>query len=180
MRIISGKYRGRHIMPPRNIKARPTTDFAKEALFNLLANRIDFEGLDVLDLFAGTGGISLEFVSRGANHVTSVEIANVQQNFIIRTCKDLGINNLNLIRGDVFRFIKNTDLTFDFIYADPPYALPQLATIPDLIFDYGLLRNEGMLVLEHSASDDFSSHPYFAEHRNYGSVNFSFFMPAAE
>jgi len=177
MRIISGKYRGRHIVPPKNIKARPTTDFAKEALFNLLANRIDFEGLDVLDLFAGTGGISLEFVSRGANHVTSVEIANVQQNFIIRTSKELQITNLDVIRGDVFRFIKNTALKFDFIYADPPYALPQLTTIPDLIFDYGLLKENGMFVLEHSASDDFSAHPYFTEHRNYGSVNFSFFKP---
>ena len=176
MRIISGKYRGRRILPPHTINARPTTDFAKEALFNLLANRLDFEGIDVLDLFGGTGGISYEFVSRGARMVTCVELANQQQNFIIRTCRELGINNLNVIRGDVFRFVKSTSVQYDFIYADPPYALPQLATIPDLIFEHGLLREGGLFVLEHSASDNFEEHPHFSEHRNYGSVNFTFFQ----
>lgn len=175
MRIISGKYRGRRILPPHTIKARPTTDFAKEALFNLLANRIDFEGIKVLDLFGGTGGISYEFVSRGAAYVTCVELANQQQNFIIRTCKELGITNLNLVRGDVFRFLKSTINKYDFIYADPPYALPQLSTIPDIIFEKSLLSDSGLFVLEHSSADNFEHHPHFLEHRNYGSVNFTFF-----
>lgn len=176
MRIISGKYHGRHILPPHTIKARPTTDFAKEALFNLLANRIDFEEIDVLDLFAGTGGISYEFISRGAKSATCVELANQQQNFIIKTCKELGISNLTVVRGDVFKYIKNTDLQFDFIYADPPYALEQLPQIPDLIFSKGLLRKGGLMVLEHSAANNFQDHPNFIEHRSYGSVNFSFFQ----
>ncbi len=162
-------------MPPHTIKARPTTDFAKEALFNLLANRIDFEGIDMLDMFAGTGSISYEFVSRGAKSVTCVEIANQQQNFIIRTCRELGIDNLNVVRGDALKFVKATDLDFDFVFADPPYALPQVPLIPNLVFESGILRENGLFVLEHSTKNDFSNHPNFAEHRNYGSVNFTFF-----
>ena len=175
MRIISGKYRGRHITPPKNITARPTTDFAKESLFNLLQNRFDFEGLEVLDLFAGTGSISLECVSRGARKVTAVELAHVQQNFIIQTSKQLGITNLNVFRGDVFKYINACRLRFDFIFADPPYALPTLPTLPDLVFDKDLLRPEGWFVLEHSADNEFTTHPRFVEHRQYGSVNFTFF-----
>ena len=175
MRIISGKYRGRRLSPPKNITARPTTDFAKESLFNLLNNRIDFEGIDVLDLFAGTGGIGLEFVSRGALEVTAVELAHVQQNFIISTCKQLGINNLTVIRGDVFRFINACRLQFDFIYADPPYELDRLSELPDLIFEHELLKKDGVFVLEHSKNNDFATHPHFVEKRVYGSVNFSFF-----
>lgn len=176
MRIISGTFRGRRLMPPKNITARPTTDFAKESLFNLLNNRIDFEGIDMLDLFAGTGGIGLEFVSRGAREVIAIEMAHVQQNFIISTSKMLGINNLHVIRGDVFRYINSCNLQFDFIYADPPYALDTLETIPNLIFEHDLLRKEGWFVLEHGKQNDFSSHPHFVEKRTYGSVNFSFFQ----
>lgn len=162
--------------PPKNITARPTTDFAKESLFNLLLNRIDFEGIDMLDLFAGTGGIGLEFVSRGAREVTSVEMAHVQQNFIIQTCRQLGIHNLQLVRGDVFRYIKTCGIRYDFIYADPPYALPELPTLPDLVWEYGLLKEGGMMVLEHSKTHSFRDHPHFVEQRTYGSVNFSFFQ----
>ncbi|MCQ2311810.1 MAG: RsmD family RNA methyltransferase, partial [Paludibacteraceae bacterium] len=133
MRIISGKYGGRRLSPPKNITARPTTDFAKEALFNLLNNRLDFEGIDMLDLFAGTGGIGLEFISRGARSVTAVELAHTQQNFIISTCKQLGINNLSMVRGDVFKFLNACQLQFDFIYADPPYALDKLPELPELV-----------------------------------------------
>lgn len=176
MRIISGTFKGRRLTPPKNITARPTTDFAKESLFNLLQNRIDFEGMDMLDLFAGTGGIGIEFVSRGAREVTSVEMAHTQQNFIIQTCKLLGIKNLQLIRGDVFKFISACRTKYDFIYADPPYALDKLASIPDLIFEHEMLKEGGMLVLEHSKADEFSSHPHFVEHRKYGNVNFSFFQ----
>ena len=130
-------------MPPKNITARPTTDFAKESLFNLLTNRMDFEGVDMLDLFAGTGGIGLEFVSRGAREVTAVEMAHIQQNFIISCCKQLGIKNLHLIRGDVFKFVKACHVQYDFIYADPPYDLELLPTLPDLIFEQGILKEDG-------------------------------------
>ena len=175
MRIISGTFRGRRLTPPKNITARPTTDFAKESLFNLLNNRMDFEGVDMLDLFAGTGGIGLEFVSRGARDVTAVEMAHTQQNFIISTCKQLGISNLRVVRGDVFRFINACHVQYDFIYADPPYALAELPTLPDLIFEHKLLKTNGLFVLEHSNTNDFSTHPHFVEQRTYGSVNFTFF-----
>ena len=175
MRIISGKYKGRRIAPPTNISARPTTDFAKESLFNLIENRVCLDGIDVLDLFAGTGGIGLEFVSRGANQVISVEKAHTQQNFIIRTCRSLGIDNLTLVRGDVFRYIKSCQQQFDFIFADPPYQLTELPTLPDLILQNDMLADGGWFVLEHSEKNDFSHHPHFVEHRQYGSVNFSFF-----
>lgn len=176
MRIISGTFKGRRIAPPKNITARPTTDFAKESLFNLLTNRMDFEDVDMLDLFAGTGGIGIEFISRGAREVTAVEMAHTQQNFIISCCKQLGIRNLHLIRGDVFKFVKACHVQYDFIYADPPYDLPQLATLPDLIFEQEILKEEGYFVLEHSKNNDFSTHPRFLEMRNYGSVHFSFFQ----
>jgi len=173
MRIISGKYGGRRLSPPKNISARPTTDFAKEALFNLLNNRLDFEDIDMLDLFAGTGGIGLEFVSRGAREVTSVELAHTQQNFLISTCKQLGVNNLTVIRGDVFKFLNACHTRYDFIYADPPYALDKLAELPDLVTP--LLKDEGWFVLEHGKDHDFTTHPRYFETRQYGSVHFTFF-----
>lgn len=178
MRIISGTYKGRRFNPPKNITARPTTDFAKESLFNLLNNRMDFEDIDVLDLFSGTGSISLEFVSRGARDVTAVELAHTQQNFILATCRTLGIRNLNLIRGDVFKYLNACRIQFDFIYADPPYDLEALPTLPDVIFNHAtpLLKEGGWFVLEHSDKNDFSQHPHFKEHRQYGSVNFTFFQ----
>lgn len=175
MRIISGKFRGRRLMPPKNITARPTTDFAKESLFNLLTNRMDLEGADVLDLFAGTGSISLECVSRGAREVTPVELAHTQQNFIIATSKSLGINNLHLIRGDVFRYLKACSIRYDLIFADPPYALEELPTLPSLIVP-ALLKPGGLFVLEHGDQYDFSGHPHFLDLRTYGSVHFSFFQ----
>lgn len=175
MRIISGRFRGRRLMPPKNITARPTTDFAKESLFNLLSNRMDFAGVEMLDLFAGTGSIGIEFISRGAKEVTSVELAHTQQNFIISVCKQLNINNLHVIRTDVFRYIKTCRLQYDFIYADPPYDLQALPTLPNLIFEQRLLKEYGLFVLEHSKSNTFQAHPHFIEQRTYGSVNFSFF-----
>ena len=176
MRIISGTYGGRRLSPPKNITARPTTDFAKESLFNLLNNRIDFEGIDMLDLFAGTGGIGIECVSRGAREVTAVEIAHVQQNWIISCCKQLGINNLSVIRGDVFKFLNACRTKYDLIFADPPYALEQLPTLPDAILSQDILKNEGWLVIEHGKDTDFKSHPRHFETRTYGSVHFSFFQ----
>ena len=162
--------------PPKNITARPTTDFAKESLFNLLNNRLDFEGIDMLDLFAGTGGIGIECISRGARSVTSVEIAHVQQNWIIACCKQLDIRNLSLIRGDVFKFLNTCHTKYDFIFADPPYALEQLPALPDIILDKFILKDNGWLVIEHGQDTDFTSHPRHAETRTYGSVHFSIFQ----
>ena len=176
MRIISGTYKGRRLEPPKNITARPTTDFAKEGLFNLLQNRMDFEGTDMLDLFAGTGSIGLEFVSRGAREVTAVELAHTQQNYIISVCKQLKINNLTVVRGDVFKYIASCRLQYDFIYADPPYMLESLPTLPDLVFEHDLLKQGGLLVLEHPKNYDFSGYPRFTDHRSYGNVHFSFFQ----
>ncbi|MBR5678117.1 MAG: 16S rRNA (guanine(966)-N(2))-methyltransferase RsmD [Paludibacteraceae bacterium] len=176
MRIISGIFRGRRLSPPKNITARPTTDFAKESLFNLLNNRIDFDGIDVLDLFAGTGGIGIECVSRGAREVTAVEIAHVQQNWIITCCRQLGIRNLSLIRGDVFKFLNACHTKYDLIFADPPYALEELPALPDLILKQEILKENGWLVIEHGKDTDFTSHPKHVETRTYGSVHFSFFQ----
>ena len=176
MRIISGIYGGRRLSPPKNITARPTTDFAKESLFNLLNNRMDLEGTDVLDLFAGTGGIGIECVSRGAREVTAVEIAHVQQNWIISCCKQLGIRNLSVIRGDVFKFLSACRTKYDLIFADPPYALEQLPTLPDVILGQDILKEDGWLVIEHGKDTDFTSHPRHVETRTYGSVHFSFFQ----
>ena len=176
MRIISGIYGGRRLSPPKNITARPTTDFAKESLFNLLNNRMDFEGIDVLDLFAGTGGIGIECVSRGAREVTAVEIAHVQQNWIITCCRQLGIRNLSVIRGDVFKFLSACRTRYDLIFADPPYALEQLPTLPDVILGAQILKEDGWLVIEHGKDTDFTAHQRHVETRTYGSVHFSFFQ----
>ncbi len=175
MRIISGTYKGRRISAPGNITARPTTDFAKEGLFNLLNNRIDFEDIDVLDLFAGIGSISIEFVSRGCRSAISIEQNERQCAFIRKICNELKITNLNLLKTDVFKFINSCHSKFDLIFADPPYELNQLTEIPDLIFNQQLLKPGGLFILEHSAKNSFTSHPKFADHRKYGNVNFSFF-----
>ncbi len=179
MRIISGKFKGRRISPPNNISARPTTDFAKEGLFNLLSNKIDFEGIDALDLFAGTGSISFELVSRGCENVTAVEQSERHCAFIRKTAEKLNIDNLLLIKSDVFKFIEKTRLQYDFIFADPPYDLLKLSQMPDLVFVNSLLSKQGIFVLEHSAKNNFESHPNFTHHRHYGNVNFSFFEAKA-
>ena len=123
----------------------------------------DFENVDMLDLFAGTGGIGIEFISRGAREVTAVEMAHTQQNFIISACKQLGIKNLHVIRGDVFKYVKACHIQYDFIYADPPYDLELLPTIPDLVFEQNILKEGGYFVLEHSKNNNFSEHPHFLE-----------------
>lgn len=175
MRIITGQYKGRHFDVPRSFKARPTTDFAKENIFNVLTGYVDFDGATALDLFAGTGSISLELLSRGCSQVVSVEKDRDHANFIAQCMKKLGTTDNILIRGDVFRFLKSCHQQFDFIFADPPYALPELPQIPDLIFQYDLLKEDGIFVFEHGKTNDFSEHPHFREHRAYGSVNFSLF-----
>lgn len=175
MRIITGQYKGRHFDIPRSFKARPTTDFAKENIFNVLQNYIDFEDATALDLFAGTGSISLELVSRGCSRVISVEADRDHANFIRQCMTKLGTDANVLIRGDVFRFIKSCCQQFDFIFADPPYALDNIDTIPDLIFEHNLLKPDGILVVEHGKANNFVCHPRYLEHRVYGSVNFSIF-----
>lgn len=175
MRIITGEYKGRHFDVPRTFKARPTTDFAKENIFNVMNGYVDFEGCKALDLFAGTGSISLELLSRGAQTVVSVELDRDHANFIRQCLKKLDDDRCALIKGDVFRFIKSCKQQFDFIFADPPYALPNLPTIPDLVFENELLAEDGVFVFEHGKQNDFSNHPRFVEHRSYGSVNFSIF-----
>lgn len=193
MRIITGKYKGRHFEIPRSFKARPTTDFAKENIFNVLNGYIDFEGATALDLFSGTGSIALELLSRGCSQVVSVELDRDHHRFIQECLKKLTANSQRPtantcipIRGDVFRFLKTCKQQYDFIFADPPYALKELPTIPDLILGTtansslitphsSLLKPDGIFVFEHGKDYDFSQHPHFVEHRSYGSVNFSLF-----
>jgi 16S rRNA (guanine(966)-N(2))-methyltransferase RsmD len=181
LRIITGKYKGRHFDIPRTFKARPTTDFAKENIFNVLVQYVDFDGAEALDLFSGTGSISLELVSRGCSRVVSVELDRDHHRFIQDCMKKLTANsqepraNIIPIRGDVFRFLKSCKQQFDFIFADPPYALKELATLPDLVFERQVLKEEALFVLEHGKDYEFSEHPHFVEHRQYGSVNFSLF-----
>lgn len=175
MRIITGLYKGRHFDVPRSFKARPTTDFAKENIFNVMNGYIDFEDAMALDLFSGTGSISLELVSRGCKEVVSVEADRDHANFIRECVKKLGVDNDMIIRGDVFRFLKTCRQKFDFIFADPPYALKELPTIPDIIFSKELLNEGGYFVFEHGKDHQFTDHPHFVEHRSYGSVNFSIF-----
>ena len=175
MRIITGKYKGRHFDIPRTFKARPTTDFAKENIFNVLMGYLDFDGATALDLFAGTGSITLELLSRGCSQVVSVEKDRDHHRFIQQCVEKLNDLNVQCLRGDVFRFIERCHQQFDFIFADPPYALKELPTIPDLIFSHGLLAEGGVFVFEHGKDNDFSQHPHFVEHRSYGSVNFTIF-----
>jgi 16S rRNA (guanine(966)-N(2))-methyltransferase RsmD len=175
MRIITGKYKGRHFEVPRSFKARPTTDFAKENIFNVLNGYLDFEDAVALDLFSGTGSISLELLSRGCSQVISVEADRDHHAFIKQCLKKLDTDQCIAIRGDVFRFVKSCRQQFNFIFADPPYALPKIADIPNLILEKGILKEEGVFVFEHGKDLDFSNHPRFCEHRSYGSVNFSIF-----
>ena len=175
MRIITGKYKGRHFDIPRSFKARPTTDFAKENIFNVLTQYVDLEEAAALDLFSGTGSISLELLSRGCSTVVSVEMDRDHHRFICECLKKLGNAHCTPLRADAFRFIKSCKKQFDLIFADPPYALKELPTIPDLIFEKGLLAEGGIFVFEHGKDHDFTQHPHFIEHRSYGSVNFSLF-----
>lgn len=176
MRVISGIYKRRRFEVPRSFKARPTTDFAKENLFNVLSNRMDFgDGVHALDLFAGTGSISLELVSRGCDEVVSVEKEREHYAFICRVMREVQTDKCLPIRGDVFKYIGNCHERFDFIFADPPYELAGLETLPDLVFENNLLAPDGIFVLEHGKKNNFEQHPHFTERRIYGSVNFSFF-----
>lgn len=177
MRIIRGKYGRRRFDVPSNISARPTTDFAKENIFNVIENIIDLEGATALDLFAGTGAISFEFLSRGCESVTAVEKASVQYNFIKKVADILNEKNLKLVRGDAMRFVEDSRVTpFDIVFADPPYDLPDFATIPARVLSSKAVAPGTVFIIEHSKAYDFSDLPGFKEHRVYGSVNFSIFI----
>ena len=177
MRIIGGQFKGRKFYPPADKwPTRPTTDYAKEGLFNILYNRYDFDELKVLDLFGGTGNHSYEFISRGCEDVTYVDKFGPCVQFVKETAKKLEIEEkIKIFRADVFKFIKKTQEQYDYIFAGPPYGLPTLETIPDLIFEYQLLKEGGLFVLEHNPNHNFAKHPNLTEVRNYGKTIFSFF-----
>ncbi|NDW09149.1 RsmD family RNA methyltransferase [Dysgonomonas sp. 520] len=175
MRIISGKYKGKRLTLPKNFKARPTTDFAKENLFNSLSNYINWEETVALDLFGGTGSISFELVSRGCPRVWCVEKDPLNFSFIEKTKKELGADELYTNKMDVFKFLLLTREKFDFVFADPPYDLKFLADVPKQVLEKDILNDRALFVMEHSKDYDFSHLPFFSEKRVYGSVNFSVF-----
>lgn len=178
MRIIRGKFGRRRFDVPTNITARPTTDFARENIFNVLENMVDFEGdaPSALDLFAGTGAVSFEFLSRGCSRVTSVEKAATQAGFIRKVAAQLGVENEHtLVRGDALKFIESAGAPYDIVFADPPYDMQGFAEIPAKVLGSKLLAPGSIFIIEHSKAHDFSQLPHFYEHRAYGSVNFSIF-----
>ncbi len=176
MRIISGALKGRRFSPPKSFSARPTTDIAKESLFNVLNNRIDFEEQCVLDLFAGTGSISYEFASRGCEDITAVELNYKHFRFIKSMLKDLNLEKeISLIRADVFKYLEKCGLTYSLVFADPPFDLKNFDSIPDLFFEQNLLKEDGLFILEHSDKKNFEEHPNYQEVKKYGKVHFSFF-----
>jgi 16S rRNA (guanine966-N2)-methyltransferase len=178
LRIISGKYRGKPLHPPSNLKARPTTDFAKESLFNILNNYFDFAEAQVLELFAGSGSISYEFASRECKSITAIEIDPVNFSYIARTVKEMGLTSITPLRTDVFRFIGHCRQSYDIIFADPPYEMENIEKLPQVIFEKKLLNKNGWFILEHSKRHNFKDFKEFREERNYGNVHFSFFYEA--
>lgn len=175
MRIVSGSHKSRRITPPMGLLVRPTTDMAKESLFNILNNRIDFEETTVLDLFAGTGNISYEFASRGVKEVLCVELNPKCVTFIQQTAEKLGFNGMSVIKTNVFALLPTLRRNFSLIFADPPFDSNDAQKLPDIIFQQKLLAPDGWLVIEHPRKMKFAEHPNFSEHREYGKVNFSFF-----
>ena len=179
MRIIGGKCKGKAIQPPVQYKARPTTDFAREGLFNVLNSEYEFEGLKVLDLFGGTGAIAFEFASRGAAVVYSVEMARENASFIKTEARRLGLPNVVMVRNNVFDFLDICRERFDIVFADPPYDLEGLDTLPDRVLSRELVHPGGYFILEHPAGYNFAAHPSFVKEKVYGKVHFSFFSQGA-
>ncbi len=179
MRIIGGKFKSRRFNPPaKNWPTRPTTDFAKEGLFNILNNNIDFEETKMLDLFCGTGNHSYEFISRGCKEVTCVDKFYGCIKFVTATAKLLDIEEeLNIVKADVFKFIAQTGAKYDYIFAGPPYALPNMDDLPNLIFKHDLVAENGWFVMEHNPNHNYEDHQNFDFSRNYGTTIFSFFEP---
>lgn len=175
MRIIGGTYKGRIFHPGKKFKARPTTDIAKEGLFNILENRYELSNKKVLDLFSGTGSISYEFLSRGCHHVTLVENNFLHYKFILEVLDKLSIENAKVFKANVFKFIQKSPEMFDIIFVDPPFDLPDFEKVPDAILNSNLLAEGGVLIQEHPKEFDFTDHARFKELRTYGKVHFSFF-----
>ncbi len=175
MRIVGGIYKGRIFKPAKNFKARPTTDIAKEGLFNILENRYDFSNKTVLDIFSGSGSIGYEFISRGCHEVTFVEKDFVHHRFIQNVLETLKIDNAKNFRADAFAFLHSFKGSFDFIFADPPFDLKYFKEVPDSVLNASILKENGLFILEHPKEYDFSKHRFFKEIRKYGKVNFSFF-----
>jgi len=176
MRIVGGEFGGRRFNPPANIPARPTTEVAKEGLFNTLENMMDLDGVKTLDIFGGTGSISYELASRGATDLTIVERDQTTINFIKKTATDLGIQSLiHIIKGDVFRFLNQCKEQYDFIFAGPPYALTNIDDLPEIVFKQQLLLPQGLFILEHTPRNDYTHRPELLKMKNYGTTVFSFF-----
>ncbi len=175
MRIIGGKYQRRHILAPSKLPVRPTTDMAKEALFNILNNHFDFENINVLDLFAGTGNIAYEFASRGAIEVIAVDMNNHCVQFIRQTVEKLEMDNLRPVRAEAFHFLGFCKSSFDIVFADPPYDFGGVDEIPAKVFQSNVVNPGGWFVMEHGEHRDFSAHPRYDQTRKYGKVHFSFF-----
>jgi 16S rRNA (guanine(966)-N(2))-methyltransferase RsmD len=174
MRIIGGQHKGRPIPADARLHLRPTTDFAKEGLFNMLASRVDWEGLHALDLFSGTGSIAYEMASRGAESVHAVEMNPQHANFIRKTAATLNLRNLKVVRDEAFHFLSICKVTYGLIFADPPYDM-DISALPDAVLSRNLLEPDGVFVIEHSKNTDFSAHERLLQHRHYGNVHFSFF-----
>ncbi len=176
MRIISGIYKGKRLLAPKNLPVRPTTDFAKEGLFNILNSRIDFEEITVLDLFSGTGNISFEFASRGASLITAVDQERSCINFIRKTAEDLNFNQINVLKSDVFSVVKKSFGVYDLIFADPPYGLKESQGLPDELLKGSLLKQNGIFIMEHPKDINYDDHPNLVMTRKFGNVHFSLFQ----
>jgi 16S rRNA (guanine966-N2)-methyltransferase len=175
MRIIGGVLKGLRLNPPKNLPVRPTTDMAKEALFNILQNQIEFEGMRVLDLFSGTGNISMEFASRGAEKVVAVDRSIHCMHYLKDTARQHGLTNIQAFKEDVFKYLEHETEQFELVFADPPYDLNRIPEIAVTVFNKKLLIEGGLLIVEHQSLQNLSNHPAFVEQRKYGNSSFSFF-----
>ncbi|TFF39294.1 16S rRNA (guanine(966)-N(2))-methyltransferase RsmD [Mucilaginibacter psychrotolerans] len=180
MRIIGGRLKGLRLNPPNNLPVRPTTDMAKEALFNILLNQIEFEDIIVLDLFSGTGNISMEFASRGAAQVTSVDRSQQCVFYLKDTARQHGLTQIQTFKADVFKYLDMESEQYDLVFADPPYDLNKIPEIPKIVFDKQLLKPGGLLIVEHQSLQNLSNHKAFVEQRKYGHSSFSFFRAEEE
>lgn len=176
MRIVGGSLRGRRLDPPKLVPTRPTTDFAREGLMNILNNYLDFEAVSFLDLFAGTGAFAFEFASRGCTDITCVDSHHACVKFIKQKAAEFKVeSSIQAFRLDVFRYIETAHRQYDVVFADPPYEMENVHLLPDIVAGEGLLSENGWFILEHNPQHDFTQHPSFFHERKYGGTIFSFF-----
>lgn len=176
MRIISGKLKGLRFNPPKGFPSRPTTDYAKEGLFNILSNELTLGNLEILDLFAGTGNITFELASREAGTITSIDQNFKCTRFIKSFAKEKELEDeIRVVKSDVFKFVSNQTKSYDFIFADPPFDMKKHRELADLIMNSSILKEDGLFILEHGSRNNLEDHPNFRNSRNYGGVIFSFF-----